>query len=197
MKFNLRVLIALVVLVGAAFWGITSVQTRSYSGTDLNIGVGSGPVTITNPSDELLPVQLLGTGNRSFSVSSIPDSVAGSSNRQGSGRTTTQLFEFELPPGITELTIITRGSDTSFVADTDTTLDVTVQPLTASETQTTLIIAAIAILGSLFFISRTTGHGWISRFRRAGAPVTDTQPSAVSATGDPNRGRDGRMYTDA
>ena len=56
MKFNWRVLIAFVVLVGAIFWGVDSVRTRSYSGTDLSFGIGSGPVSVTNSSDAAVPV---------------------------------------------------------------------------------------------------------------------------------------------
>lgn len=197
MKLNWRILVALVVLGGATFWGLDSVRTRSYSGTNLDVAVGSGPVTITNPSAEAFPVKLVGTGTRSFSVSSASSSVSGSSTRQGSGRATTQLFEFDLPAGITELMIVARGTaNVSFVADTASRLGVTVQPLTAGDAQTTLIIAAIAILGSLFYISRATGHRWISRFRRVDSSLQDTQPNPVAAISDPNKGRDGRMYTD-
>jgi hypothetical protein len=184
MKFNLKVIIAAVVLVGAVFWGFDSVRTRSYSGTDLNVGVGSGPVTLTNPSDEALPVQLVGTGTRSFSVSSTAEDVSGSSSRQGSGSNTIQLFEFELPAGVTELMIVTRGSDVKFVADAGSRLDVIVQPLTAGDEQTTLIIAVIVILGALFYISRATGHPWLSLIRREKAASQDTQPHVAGSTGD-------------
>jgi hypothetical protein len=184
MKINLRVIIAAVVLVGAIFWAADSVRTRSYSGTDLNVGVGSGPVTVTNLSDEALPVQLVGTGTRSFSVTSTAEDVSGSSTRQGTGRSTTQLFEFELPAGITELMIVARGSEVSFVADTNSRLDVTVQPLTGSDAQTTLIFAAIVILGALFYISRATNHSWINLIRRDKATLQDTQPHVASSTGD-------------
>ncbi len=184
MKFNLRLIIAAVVLVVAVFWGFDSVRTRSYSGTDLNVGVGSGPVTITNPSDEALPVQVVGTGTRSFSVTSDVEGVAGSSTREGTGRNTSQLFAFELPAGVTEMMIVARGSDVRFVADSSSRLDVIVQPLTAGDAQTTLIIAVIAILGALFYISRATGHPWLSLIRRDKAAVQDTQPHVASSAGD-------------
>jgi hypothetical protein len=196
MKLNWKILVAFVVLIGAIFWAVDSVRTRSYSGANLNVGVGSGPITIMNPSDETIPVQLIGTGTRSFSVLSTSEDIAGSSTRQGSGRTTNQLFEFNLPPGITELTIATRGSSVSLVADSTANLDVTAQPLAQSDAQTTLIIAAVVILGSLFYISKATSHRWINRFRKP-APAEDTQPTAVPATGNPNVGRDGRMYSDS
>jgi hypothetical protein len=179
MKFNWKVLIGLVVLVGAIFWGVDSVRTRSYSGNDLNFGVGSGPVTVTNSTDAPVPAQFTSTGTRPFSVTSA-----------------SQLFAFDVPPGVTELLVVSRGTAVNFVADTDTRLDVVVQPLMPSEAQTTLIAAAVVALGALFFVSRATGHSWIKRFRPAKVvvPVEPTTP-AVPA-GNPNMGRDGRMYSD-
>lgn len=165
MKFNWKVLLAFVVLVGFTFWGVNSLRARSYSGTDLNFGVGSGPFTVTNPSDEALVAQLLGSGPGTFTVSSTNDQVSGKSTRQGSGRNTTQLFEFELPPGISELTV-TRGTGITFVANVDTPLEVTVQALNADDSLTTLVVAAIAILGSLFYLSRSNDHRWMSASRR-------------------------------
>jgi hypothetical protein len=196
MKFNLKVLIALVVLVGAAFWGVSSVRTVSYTGSDLNIDIGNGPVTVTNPSDQSLAVQLVGAQTASFTVSSSIEEVSGRSAREGSGRGATQLFEFELPPGVSEITV-GRGSDVNFVSSSDVSLEALVQPLSAESTQTTIIMAAVVILGALLYISRTTGHGWINRFRNMNTPVPVPQPATVPATADSNKGRDGRMYTDA
>jgi hypothetical protein len=196
MKFNWKVLIALIVLIGAIFWGVDSVRTRSYSGTNLNVGIGSGPMTVTNSTDTSTPVQFVSTGSRPFSVSSTSAGALGSSTRQGSGRTTTQMFEFELPPGITEFMIVARGSAVSFVADTLSSLDVTVQPLIENDARTTMIVATIVILGTLFYVSSTTGHRWIRRFRVEKASLEDTQPSTGLATTNPNIGQDGRMYSD-
>ncbi|MBZ0296215.1 MAG: hypothetical protein K8L99_26890 [Anaerolineae bacterium] len=197
MKFNWKVLVALVVLIGALFWGIDSVRTRAYSGSDLNFGVGSGPITITNPADESVPAQLVGTGTRSFSVSSDTEVVSGSSTRAGTGRTSTQLFEFELPAGVTELMIVGRGSSVSFVADADSRLDASVQPLTPDDARTTLIITAVVALAALYYISKTTGHRWISQLRRKEEVPQDTQPTAVPPTSKSNVGRDGRLYSDS
>jgi hypothetical protein len=196
MKFNWKVLIGLVVLVGAIFWGVDSVRTRSYSGNDLNFGVGSGPVTITNSTDAPVPAQFTSTGTRPFSVTSASDSIVGSSTREGTGRTAAQLFAFDVPPGVTELMVVSRGTAVNFVADTDTRLDVVVQPLMPSEAQTTMIAAAVVALGALFFVSRATSHSWIKRFRPAKVvvPVEPTTPAAPA--GNPNMGRDGRMYSD-
>jgi hypothetical protein len=165
MKLNWRVVIALVVLVGAIIWGVDSFRTRLYSGTDLNFGVGSGPVTVTNPSDSAFPVQLIGTRRGTFTVRSSIGGVSGRSTSQGSGSTTTQLFEFVLPSGVSEFTVM-RSEDVDFVTNTEIPLEVAVQPLNAEDSRTTLIVAVIAILGSLFYLSRSNGHRWISAARR-------------------------------
>jgi hypothetical protein len=91
MKFNKRVLIALVLLIGAIPWAVSSVVSRSYSGTNLNFEVGSGPVTVTNPSDASVPVQLIGGGTRSYSVSSTIEARV--PHGRGNGKAATYLFE--------------------------------------------------------------------------------------------------------
>jgi hypothetical protein len=180
MKLNWKVIVALVVLVGAIFWGVNSLRTRSYSGTDLNFGLGSGSITVTNPSDEALPAQLVSTSPGTFIVSSSITSVSGRSTRVGSGRNATQLFEFELPTGVSEFSVL-RGADINFVASGDTPLEAAVQPLNAEDSRTTLIVAVIAILGSLFYLSHANGHRWISASRRqqaldkAAAQATERQ----------------------
>ena len=180
MRFNWKVLIALVVLVAVLFWGMDSLRTRWYSGTDLNFGVGSGPVTVTNSTDASVPAQLVSTGTRTFTVSSPAEGVSGTSERQGSGRTITQLFAFDLPPGITELMIGVHSSAVSFVTGAGSRLDVSVQPLAASDAKTTLIVASIAILGALLYISRATDHRWLNLFRRKQATTQDTQPHTAT-----------------
>ncbi len=199
MKINFKALIALVVVVVAAFWVISSVRTTTYSGTDLNFGIGSGAVTVTNPSDTAVPVQLVGTSSRSFTISKTIAGVEGSSTRTGSGSATTQVLEFQLPPG-TNVFSVARGTNVKFIADSDTRLEASVDPLSQSEARTTLIIGAIVILGGLFYASRTTEHRWMSALRSKPAPVTvpatlsgDTKPVNIAA----NKGRDGRAYSDS
>ena len=164
-KINWKVLIALIVLVGASIWGIASLRTRSYSGSNLTFGVGSGPVTVTNLSDATMQVKLVGARPATFSVTSSIEGVAGRSTTQGSGRNATQLFEFALPPGVSEFTVI-RSADVSFVSSGDTRLEASVQPLSAQDSQTTLLVAVIAIIASLFYLSSTNDHRWISASRR-------------------------------
>jgi hypothetical protein len=76
------------------------------------------------------------------------------------GSSPTQLLTFDLPFGVSEFTVV-RGAATStdvnFVASSFTGLDVIAQPLDTNETNITIIVAAIVILGSLFYISSATG----------------------------------------
>jgi hypothetical protein len=176
MKFSWKVLVALGALVGVVFWGANSLRTRSYSGTTLNFGVGGGPVTVENSMDTAVPAQLVSTGARSFVVSSTSEGISGSSMRQGSGSSATQLFELDLPPGVTELVIVERSSAVSFVAVAGSGLDVTVHPLSENNTRLVAIVAAIVVLGALFYISRATGHRWIKLIRREKTPIHDTKP---------------------
>lgn len=168
MKIKWKALVALAVIALALFWAVDTVRSRSYSGTDLNFGIGSGTVTLTNPSDEAVPVQLVGTGTRAFTVSSTIEGVSGSSTRQGTGRNITQLFEFALPPGVSEFTVV-RGANVNFATNTETTLEATVQSLDENTSRNTIIAAAGIILMALFYISHINGHRWISASRRKAA----------------------------
>jgi len=179
MKINWKVLLATGLIVAVIYWAVGSVLPRSYSGSALNFGVGSGTVTVTNPSTESIPVQLVAK-SRSFRVSITIEGVSGPSTRQGSGRDATNLFEFVLPPGVSKFTI-TRGADVSFVANTETKLEATVLPVSVSESRTTIIVAAVVVLGALFYISRTTDHRWISILRRQETSVPDLKLAAESA----------------
>lgn len=167
-KFNRNVIIAIVILVGTIIWGFESLRTRSYSGTDLNFSVGTGIVTMTNPSDSALPVQLIATNTSVFSVTSSIDELAGRSTTQGTGSNRTQRYEFMLPSGVSDFTV-TRSANVSFVASTTTLLEASVQPLSAGDSRATLVLAAILIAGSLFYLSYANDHQWLSAARRSKA----------------------------
>jgi hypothetical protein len=171
MKFNFKVLIAVVVVIATLFFGVNSLLSHSYSGPNLNFGVGSGTVTVTNPSDQPLGVQLLSSRSGGFSVTSEVEGVAGRSERQGTGNKSTQLYAFQLPAGVSEFSV--RGSDVNFAATTETVLSAIVQPVTSGELRTILIAMAVVILGALFYISSTMGHRWFYALRGqpAVAPV--------------------------
>jgi hypothetical protein len=197
MKFNWKLVVAVVVMVGVVIWAVQSLLPSSYDGKTLNAGVGSGVVTVDNPSDAPVAVQLVGNGTRSFTVASSIEGVSGSSTRQGSGSTSTQLFEFSVPPGTSTFTV-TRGSSVNLVTNSDTALRVNTQPLSEGESRTTYIVTAVILIAGLFYISRSTGHQWLKSLRRQEIPVPVVAaaiPLVETPVGDANRGRDGRMYS--
>ena len=163
MKINWKIVVAVGVLIAAIILGISSLRPALHNGSDLNIAVGNGSVTITNPSDLSLPAKLV--GRSSFTVSSSIEDVSGRSTLQGSGNNTTQELVFMVPPGVSEFTVV-RGAEVSFVAVTDTPLEVAVQPFNTTDTRIRLIVTVIAILGSLFYLSSSNDHRWISAARR-------------------------------
>jgi hypothetical protein len=87
-----------------------------------------------------------------------------------------------------------RGANVSFVANNETKLEATVRPLTPKDTRTTIIVAAVVVLGALFYISRTTGHRWISILRRQKTSVPALKPVAESP--DAGQGHAIRSYGD-
>lgn len=167
MKFNwktIKVLFAFVVIIGITFWAVNTIRPRSYEGTDLNFGIGDGTVSITNPSEQSTSVQLVGSGSRTFRVSSTSEDISGTSARQGSGSSSTQLFEFELPSGANEFTV-SRGLDVNFIATTSSTLQAIVNPVSDSAYNAILIATIAIILGSLFYASNASEHIWMSWLR--------------------------------
>lgn len=165
MKFNWKVVVTLVVLIGTIVWGITSFIPLSYNGTDVEFDVGNGSVQVTNSSDQSIPVELVSTGPGSFTISNSAADIEGFSVRQGTGRNITQTYVFELPVGIIEFTVV-GGKDVKFLSNSDTRLEATVNPLSSDEARDRLILMAIIILGSLFALSRINDHRWISASRR-------------------------------
>ena len=152
MKANWKVLVALVLMVGASTWAADSIRSTSYSGANLNFSVGTGTVTMTNPSSEAIPVRLTGTSNRSFSLSSTIEGVPRSSTREGTA-------SFDLPPGVSEFTIV-RGSDVNFIADTNTHLEAAVH---TANSGTKVKVLVVCVLGALFSMSYTAEHRWICK----------------------------------
>jgi len=189
MKFNWKVAAAALVIVAAIVWWVSSTRTSSYSSTDLSFAVGAGKVTVTNPSSEPIAVSLVGTGTRSFTIKSTIDGVGGSSTREGSGTSAKQTYLFDLPAGSSEFTI-DRGTNVQFVTTTDTVLSAVVSPMNSDAERSTLIAAAVVILGALYYMSSSTGHQWFNTLR--GKPAV----LATVPVEDDGRGRETRSYGD-
>jgi hypothetical protein len=189
MKIDLKVIVVLVLIIAITIWAVNAIRPRSFSGDHLTFAPGSGTVTITNPSDTSIAVLLTGSGSRTYNLTSNIDGVSGRSTREGSGRSATQSFAFELPPGSSEFSI-ENGVDTIFAADTDTQLSATVQPLSASATRNSIIVLILAIAGSLYYISSSMNHRWIGVLRGE-APVEFAplpKPAYDAAHGRPSKG---------
>lgn len=196
MKLNwntLKVVLAFVVIVGVAFWAVDSIRSRSYNGTNLSFDTGGGIITVTNPSDEPAAAQFIGSGSRTFWVSSTIEGVSGSSTREGTGSTRMHQFEFELPPGTSEFTV-SGGTDVNFVADTDTELQATVDPMSSESRRITLIATAVVILGALFYASNVFDHRWLNMLRPG--TIAPDVPASSSVSASEGQGRAARSFGD-
>jgi hypothetical protein len=198
MKLNwkiLKVLFAFAIIMVMLFWAVNTVRPRSFDGTGLNFSIGEGTVSVTNPSEQTALVQLVGSGSRTFRVASTIEGVSGSSIRQGSGSSSTQLFEFGLPPGSSEFTV-SRGTDVNFVANTTTMLHANVNPVSDGTFKAAVIATIVVVLGSLYYASNATDHSWISWLRSQFASIEDiskddTAPhQPVSIAGGQGRARE-------
>ncbi len=192
-----KIVLVFVIAIGTIIWAVNSVRSLSYSGTNLSFAVGNGAVTITNPSDQPVAVQLTSTGSRTFTVSSTIEGMPRSSTKLDNGTTVKQLVEFALPPGGSEFTVV-RSSSTAtavnFVANTETRLEALAQPLNTNDTRVTIIAAVVVISAALFYLSRATNHRWMGILRGQPAPVpvvetvvessADSQGQALRAFGD-------------
>jgi hypothetical protein len=188
MRINWKVLLALALIVGAGYWVVNSMIPRSYSGTALNLEIGSGTVTVTNPSGEPVPGQLVGV-SRNARVSSTIEGLSGSPIREGVGNSATYLFEFLLPPGDTEFWV-TRSPNTNFVMTSEIPLEVSVQLVSLSSARTVVVVAAVVALGSLFYISHSMEHRWIAILRRQETAVVVLKPATESVAA----GGQGRVF---
>lgn len=183
---------AFVVIIGIIFWATISTLSKSYTGTDLNFEVGSGAVFVTNPSDQSIPVQFVGTGTRSFRVVSDIEGVSGNSTREGAGSTTTQLFELELPSGTSEF-VIERGTNVTFITSISSELEATVNPMTADSSRNAIIAATVVIFGLLYYASTVIEHSWIGVLRGKNSNSQHTEPTPIVSSA---QGRAPRSFGD-
>lgn len=164
MGTKIRLLVALVVIVGTAFWAFDSVRSRSYSGSNLSFEVGSGNVVVTNPGAEPIPVEMRAGARSTFRVESAELGLQESSKREGSGRDVARVVRFELPPGQAKIDV-TRGSGVHFVSGSDQRIDAVVTPKDAGSDRNIVLFAGLIILGALYYISNLVEHRWIGMLR--------------------------------
>jgi hypothetical protein len=195
MKINWRIAIAVTVMVAAVIWMFDSVRTRYYEGNDLSFNVGSGIVTLTNASDESIDAQLTGTGARTFTVSGAEaGNISGTSTKQGTGRASTQLFDFTILPGTSAFSVV-RGTDIRLTSNNTTPISASVEPLTGSEVQTITLVGSAVLLGAALYIMNTIRSDRMNAQRRK--EYDERTANRVIAASEANRGRDGRAYSDS
>lgn len=162
---TIRVIIALVVILGTAYWAVNRVRERTYSGSKLDFRVGKGSVVVTNRGQELIPVEMRSAGRTStFRVESAELDLKQTSKRQSVKGNVYHVVSIELPPGQARIDV-TRGSNVRFVSESNQRIDAVVTPGTSSDTRTTLILAGVVILAALYYISRLFDHQWVGVVR--------------------------------
>jgi hypothetical protein len=175
-----KVVIALAIIVGVAYWAFDSVRERAYAGSQVEFAVGSGnTVTIVNSGEEAVP--LVVTSRSTFGMTSSNPDLVGSPVREGTGRDVVYRHETELPAGSADFRI-TRGSDITFSIDNAGSVNAVVTPLSPDSARTTLIFAGVVMLAALFYISNTFQHRWIKAIRQklSSQGTTPAQQSSAS-----------------
>jgi hypothetical protein len=165
MKIKIKVLLAIVVIVGAAYWAFTTVTTYNYSGSSIMFPIGSGHVVVTNTGDEAIPIEVRTEGRAAtFRIASAELGLAESAKREGSGRDAYYTLSFELPPGQARVDV-TRGSDLNMISRSDTRIEAVVAPMAPTSVRWIRIASVVAIALALYYISRVTNHAWIGWLR--------------------------------
>lgn len=165
MKTRIKILLAVLVMIGVAYWAFVSVWPSTYSGSSIMFPVGKGAIVVTNTGSEAIPIEMR-TEERaaSFRVVSAEIGLSESATRQGSGRTAYYTVSFELPPSQTTL-YVTRGNNVYLISRSDTRIEATVTPMSASATRNVVMAAVAALALGLYYISRVTEHRWVSALR--------------------------------
>lgn len=163
---KIRVIVALVIIVGVAYWTFGDLRQLSYRGSDLSFAVGGGSVVVTNLEAEPIPVEMRTSAGRtsSFRITSAELGLNRvTSKREGSGSSAYQTTSFELPPGQARIDVVS-GSGVHFVS-TGGRIQAVVTPMSPGDVQMRLILAGLVILAALYYISRTLQHRWIGALR--------------------------------
>lgn len=178
MKTKVKIGIAVIVILGAMYWGFTALRQYTYSGSNIMFPIGAGHVVISNLGDEAMPIELR-SGERSsiFRVASTELGLQATAARQGTGRDSYYALFFDLPPGQARIDV-TRGNDIQMIARGDTRVEALVSPTAPNTVRWTLILSGALIAGSLYYISKWTNHRWLTALRNK----LTRQPQQVEQT---------------
>jgi hypothetical protein len=165
MKSKIQVAIAVLIMIGAAYWGYTSTRSYTYGGTNIMFPIGSGHALVRNTGDAPIPIEMR-SGERiaSFRIVSTELGLSQASKRVGTGREAFHSMTFDLPPGQARVDVVS-GSDVRMIARGDTRIDATVVPVSTSTVRWILILSGGVIVWALYYISSVTGHRWIGALR--------------------------------
>jgi hypothetical protein len=179
MKTKIQVAVAVLVMLGVAYWAYTSVRSFSYSGSSIMFPVGSGHVVVKNLGDEPIPIEMRSESRAgTFRVASPAIGLAEAAKRQGAGRDAFYTVSFDLPPGETRIDL-TRGSGVHLISRADIAIEAFVTPLAASSIRWILIFSGVVIVYGLYYISRVTQHQWLAVLR---SKVTRTRLQPTETT---------------
>lgn len=172
-KINFRVVVALIVIVGAIYLAYDAVQTETLSGQTLNITT-SGVMKVTNSADE--PATVNTTAKRTYTISvSGQEKTTIRPTHEGSGASSAYIAEIELPPGLTTLSV-TRGSDVTFDLQASAPLKATVGARSDEANRSVIFLAAAVCIASVVYMSFATQHAWFRLLRNR---ITNTADDAV------------------
>ena len=165
MKTKIQVGLAVLVIVGVAYWAVSTVRGYRYSGSSIMFPVGSGHVVVTNTGAEAIPIEMRAEGRTTlFRIASTDLGLTESSKRVGSGRDAYYAVTFELPPGAARIDV-TRGSGVQLISRSPSHIEAQVWPVAAASARNTVLVASVVILGALYYISRKTQHQWLAALR--------------------------------
>lgn len=160
----IRIVIALAVIAGTAYWAYDSVREQTVSGSEIVLVANNGNVvTISHNADESVPLEMTARANFGYNTTN-PD-LGGSPTREGTGRDAVYKHVVELPSGSSDFRI-TRGSNITFAVSAGESVDAVLTPLSPDAARTTIIVAGMVILAALYFISGTLEHRWLKTLRQ-------------------------------
>jgi hypothetical protein len=176
MKTKIQIAVAVLVMIAAGYWALSSMRTQRFVGNNIMFPIGSGYVIATNTGDTPMPIEMRSGGRlATFRIESSQLGLAESARREGSGREAYYALKFELPPGQARIDV-TRGSDVQMIARGEHRIEAVVMPMAPGSLRWIQIGAAVVILYGLFYISRVTGHNWLKALRNrqesSGSPAT-------------------------
>lgn len=165
MKSKVQIVIAVLVIIGAAYWALNTTRTYRYTGTNIMFPVGGGHAIVLNTGNEPIPIEMR-SGERvaSFRISSADLGLTQTSKRQGTGSAAFHNLTFDIPPGQTRIDVVS-GSDVRMISRSDTRIDATVRPVAPSTVRWVLILSGGAVLWALYYMSSATEHRWIGALR--------------------------------